>query len=278
MDALMIENVHYGKIPGTPKPSLWQPGAEKLLLAFQLAPEHTIEDLCTSDAIRYRVRTRVRHIPSGAFVGEGVGEASSNEEKNRWRKAVCDAEWNEAPEDRRRKKWFKSEKGPYQVAQIRTESADSANTVLKMAKKRALVDAAKSTTGASDIFDQDLEDLPEGAVPEGTPPPPKVGTPKAKASTSASTTTESASGGGSGSPSLISSEKWIPVKAKWHDKGTVSEKQVKRLIAIGMQSGYSAEEIRQEIGLGLGGVTPETLPFGDVYDLTVALFSTVRPQ
>ena len=33
------------------------------------------------------------------------------------------------------------------------------NTVLKMAKKRALVDAVLTATAASDIFTQDLEDI-----------------------------------------------------------------------------------------------------------------------
>ena len=37
--------------------------------------------------------------------------------------------------------------------------ADHYNTALKMAKKRALVDAVVTSTAASDIFTQDLEDL-----------------------------------------------------------------------------------------------------------------------
>ena len=37
--------------------------------------------------------------------------------------------------------------------------ADHYNTVFKMAKKRALVDAVLTTTAASDIFTQDLEDI-----------------------------------------------------------------------------------------------------------------------
>ncbi len=37
--------------------------------------------------------------------------------------------------------------------------ADDYNTVLKMAKKRALVDAVLTATAASDIFTQDLEDI-----------------------------------------------------------------------------------------------------------------------
>jgi hypothetical protein len=39
--------------------------------------------------------------------------------------------------------------------------ADYYNTVLKMAKKRAHVDAILTATAASDIFTQDVEDMPE---------------------------------------------------------------------------------------------------------------------
>jgi hypothetical protein len=38
--------------------------------------------------------------------------------------------------------------------------ADVYNTVLKMAKKRAQVDATLTAVGASDLLTQDLEDLP----------------------------------------------------------------------------------------------------------------------
>ncbi len=42
------------------------------------------------------------------------------------------------------------------------DPADQYNTVLKMAKKRALVDAVLTATAASDCFAQDLEDLEDG--------------------------------------------------------------------------------------------------------------------
>jgi hypothetical protein len=59
--------------------------------------------------------------------------------------------------------------------------ADTYNTVLKMAKKRTLVDATLTATAASDIFNQDLEDYtpPEvaAAVQSGTiPPQPSIST------------------------------------------------------------------------------------------------------
>jgi hypothetical protein len=55
--------------------------------------------------------------------------------------------------------------------QVRTEPADVANTVLKMAKKRAQIDLTLTATAASDIFTQDVEDLPEELLQEYEPTP-----------------------------------------------------------------------------------------------------------
>lgn len=161
MTAVMRKGEHYGIIPGCQKPSLWKPGAEKLLMTFRIASEPVIEDLSTSDEVRYRVIRRgvTAH---GTFVGSGIGECSSSEEKYRWRKAVCDEEFNATPEDRKRLKWGKSDGKTYTVKQIRTNPADVANTVLKMADKRAYVGLSLNVTAASDIFTQGVEDLPEG--------------------------------------------------------------------------------------------------------------------
>ena len=49
------------------------------------------------------------------------------------------------------------------------------HTILKMAKKRAYVDAVSTATGVSDVFTQDIEDSPEvfqrgnGAPPDAPP-------------------------------------------------------------------------------------------------------------
>src|SRR5262245_24189287 len=43
MREVMEENVHYGKVPGTGKPSLWKPGAEKLSMTFHIAIDPQIE-------------------------------------------------------------------------------------------------------------------------------------------------------------------------------------------------------------------------------------------
>jgi hypothetical protein len=134
MRALMKDSIHYGTIPGTPKPTLYKPGAELLLMTFRIAASPSlIEDLSTPDEIRYRVTVRGTHQVTGEIVGEMVGECSSSEEKYRWRKPVCDEEFDETPADRRREKWAKGRDGAYKQKQVRTSPADVANTILKMA-------------------------------------------------------------------------------------------------------------------------------------------------
>lgn len=159
MANVMKEGQDYGKIPGTDKPSLFKPGAEKLMLTFQLAAaEPRVEDLSTHDEIRYRVHVPIQ-APDGRVLAVGIGEASTNEEKYRWRKPVCDEEYDETPIDQRREKWFKGQNKPYKGKQIRTSPADLANTVLKMAHKRGFIHGTLLATGASSVFNQDLEDF-----------------------------------------------------------------------------------------------------------------------
>lgn len=160
MAAVMEKDVHYGTIPGTQKPTLYKPGSEKILSTFRIAaiPKEII-DLSTPDEVRYQVKVHGVTMEGGLLVGVGIGECSSNEEKYKWRKPVCDEEFNEAPEDRRRIVWKKYDGKAYQQKQVRTNPADVANTILKMAKKRGQIDMTLTATAASDVFEQDLEDM-----------------------------------------------------------------------------------------------------------------------
>jgi hypothetical protein len=163
MRAVMKPEVHYGKIPGAgDKPTLLKAGAEVLCMVFRIADEYRVEDLSTADMVRYRVTCIGKHQVSGAVLGEGMGEASSGEEKYKWRKAVCDEEWDETPANLRRVKHARGKGGTfYKAKQVRTEPADIANTVLKMANKRAKMAMVLNVTAASDCFSQDLEDMDE---------------------------------------------------------------------------------------------------------------------
>jgi hypothetical protein len=167
MRDLMEEGVHYGKVPGTQKPSLWKPGAELLLMTFRIGPKLDVEDLSTLDEIRYRVTVTGIAQGSGECLGEAIGECSTSEEKYRWRGAVHPNEWEATPEDRRRQKWTRDGST---IAQVRTSPADQANTVLLMAVKRGLVAMTRIVTACSDIFDQDVEDLPSADAGVGATP------------------------------------------------------------------------------------------------------------
>jgi hypothetical protein len=189
MEAVMKKDVHFGVIPGTKKPSLYKAGAEVLAATFRLALVPHAEDLSVVTPAgevliaRYRVTVGSTDSVSGIPLGAAMGECSSDEEKYRWREAVCDEEWSATPDDRRRTKWKKvwneatKKKEVGSVRQIRTQAADVANTILKMAIKRAQVAVTLNVTAASDIFTQDIEDLPEemrpaaeGEVVEGEKP------------------------------------------------------------------------------------------------------------
>lgn len=187
MRAVMKKDVHFGIIPGTDKPTLLKPGAEVLCMAFRIADSYLVEDLSADGSVRYRVTCTGTHQTTGTVLGTGMGEASSGEEKYKWRKAY-EAEFNSTPENMRRKKggYNKVKKENYETLQVRTEPADLANTILKMANKRAKMAMVLNVTAASDCFNQDLEDMDDAmrdhltrheagapataAAPSGPPP------------------------------------------------------------------------------------------------------------
>jgi hypothetical protein len=184
MKAVMKEGEHYGVIPGTKKPSLLKPGAEKLGLTFRLIPRFSVEHRDLDNGHREEVVMCDLVNPAGQFMGQGVGSCSTMEAKYRWRDQSrkcpkCGQETIIKGKEEYGGGWlcFAKKGGcgaKYQdedqaiIGQAvgRVENADIAdtyNTVLKMGKKRAFVDATIQATGASDIFTQDVEDMVENA-------------------------------------------------------------------------------------------------------------------
>lgn len=179
MKAVMRSGEHYGTIPGCgDKPTLLKGGAEKLLLAFRLRPQFAVEVIDLPRGHReVRVVCTLR-TASGAILGQGVGSCSTMESKYRYRSestgrevpksywATRDANLLGGPEFSAKKfdgRW---------VIVHRVESndlADAYNTILKMGKKRSLVDAVITATAASDIFTQDVEDFPDAEAPKAAP-------------------------------------------------------------------------------------------------------------
>ncbi len=139
-DAL-VPKVDYGMIPGTNKNTLYKAGAERINAAFGTVPDFEIVEKDADHTVvmkwqkggkypksgeamgfyRYVVKCTISN--NGRKIGQGIGSCSTRESK------YCD------------------------------RPSDLENTVLKMAKKRALVDATLSTFGLSDRFTQDVEDF-----------------------------------------------------------------------------------------------------------------------
>jgi hypothetical protein len=175
MKSVMREGEHYGVIPGTDKPTLLQPGAEKLLLTFRLGTEFAILDAVRDkDFISYTVRCDLFHIPTGSRVAAGIGSCNSRETRYRYRlqdtgRPVPREYWESRDPALLGGAGFKpAKKGGRWTILERVESAspwDHDNTILKMAAKRAKVAATINATAASDIFTQDMEDLGAPELP-----------------------------------------------------------------------------------------------------------------
>src|SRR5262245_22185428 len=91
VQTLMVEGVDFGTIPGSSKPSLYKPGAEKLCTLFGMVPQFTIlEKVLDWNGTEYGdpffyVHYQCRMMRGGAVVGEGEGSCNAWESKYRWR-------------------------------------------------------------------------------------------------------------------------------------------------------------------------------------------------
>lgn len=158
--AALLEGKDYGVIPGTKRPTLYKPGAEQIAGWFECRPEYKVlseehdanvvnefekpvweNGRKTNKKVKsesrglhaFRLECLLVHRPTGMVVGSGVGSCSTLEQK-----------YVDRPNDLE-------------------------NTVLKMAKKRAFVDAVLTTFALSDRFTQDLEDMDIQEEPKGPP-------------------------------------------------------------------------------------------------------------
>lgn len=141
---LMQRDIDYGVIPGTPKPTLYKAGAEKLLQFYGLGHRATCVDKIEDwekGFFFYRYRVDVfKTRPDGLIIEVASCEGSANSKEKRYRNQDV-----------------------YSIV----------NTLQKMAIKRALVGATLQGTGTSGIFTQDIEDIPELAETENSPRPVK---------------------------------------------------------------------------------------------------------
>lgn len=125
--ALSADHDYGAVFPGSSKPSLLKPGAEKILMLLGLASEYEIiEKIQDYEEGFFAYTVRCILTKGGQVITEGLGHCNSKE-----------------------KKYDSDKQDKYMLG----------NTCLKMAKKRAQVDAALTVGSLSNIFTQDLEDM-----------------------------------------------------------------------------------------------------------------------
>lgn len=190
IEAALEQDRDYGIIPGTERPTLLKPGAERLLASFGIYAESTIaEQEIDHD------RSNVYSFKKWVFAKKKPSDDEAEEMKaagtGRWKKTDSGWSWQTATVE------AGTSIGLYRYViktdlKLRTTGMivgtgigscssleskylrsprDSENTILKMAKKRSLIDATLSTLGLSDRFTQDVEDIRENVAPEPEAPP-----------------------------------------------------------------------------------------------------------
>ncbi len=148
----------YGEIGGVTKPTLLKPGAEKILMLMGLSSEYEfmekIEDY-EKGIFAYTMKCVLKK--NGQKITEGVGSCNSKEDKYRWRWVKEDDLPIGIDKDT-----VKSKTDNWGHVKYKIENDDicsQANTILKMAKKRAQIDATLTVASLSEIFTQDIEDM-----------------------------------------------------------------------------------------------------------------------
>lgn len=178
---VMVKDQDYGVIPGTDKPALLKPGAEKLCELYGYAPmvKHVDEERDIQTGFYHcRVTVALVSKKTGESVAEGTGSANTHESRYRWRWVWAD----KVPAGLDKAHLTSRTVGRNNSTQYRLENDDPWslwNTVLKMAKKRALVDVTLSATRSSGLFTQDAEAF-EDYVEGGAEPKAPIKTPQRK--------------------------------------------------------------------------------------------------
>ena len=162
----MVEGEDYGKVSSKDtKPTLFKSGADKLCDVFALAPGDPIikctrDDSKTPVYLKYEITLPIISRLDGRRISTGVGSCNSYEKKYKWRQYYE----NELPADidksTARRVQKRGKNGPYTVFLLPNDEIDDLdNTILKMAKKRALVDGVLNATRSASLFTQDLDDV-----------------------------------------------------------------------------------------------------------------------
>lgn len=159
---VLVKDVDYGNIPGCgDKPTLFKSGAEKILITFSLQSTYDIVQ-CTESFegkgfFSYTVKSYL--CANGVKITEGLGHCNSKETKFAYKWVVASKLPSEVDPELLPRRERQGQYGKYFEYRIEEDANSKANTILKMAKKRAQVDAVLTVANLSELFTQDFDDL-----------------------------------------------------------------------------------------------------------------------
>ena len=145
----------FGEVPGTSKPTLLKPGGEKICMLFGLNPEYEflqVTEDYDKEFFSYNIRCTL--FRNGQPVAQGVGSCNSKEKKYRFVNVDTIPETYIGQSEE-----YTDKCGRVRYKINNPDICSLVNTILKMAKKRAFIDAVLQVASLSEVFTQDLEDM-----------------------------------------------------------------------------------------------------------------------
>jgi hypothetical protein len=172
--AELKEGYDFGVIPGTDRPTLLKPGAEKIAKLLGCADRYEVMEKVEDwekGFFHYQVKCLLISLTTDQVVSEGLGSCNSKESQHRWNYKFENeltkeqlAIKNQFEIVTRRSRKTGKTYSKYKIPN--DEIFTIVNTLLKKAKKRALVDAALSIGRLSNLFTQDMEEIKEDVMNE----------------------------------------------------------------------------------------------------------------
>ena len=149
VSTLLTEHIDYGTVPGIKEPFLFDPGACTVRDIFSCYPEHEVMLKETENGLMtIFMRANLISRKTKEIIASGVGAATMQETKHKYRWVEDPTAWGYKAEDCLKRK---SKYAPYDTTYriLNPDVDELKNTILKMASKRAEVDASQNLPGVA---------------------------------------------------------------------------------------------------------------------------------
>lgn len=152
VETVLEEGVDWGETPGIKDPYLHEPGADKIMAAYNVYDDPLIlRETITDNLIAYMIEAVLLDRRTGGVVCKGFGAASTREPKNRYRWVPDPENYDRDPNSfKKRDKRNRDNTQEYRVDNPDFE--EQVNNILYMATKRAEVTATKNLPGVSSVL------------------------------------------------------------------------------------------------------------------------------